>query len=211
MAVGTPTSTLSSVGVMIHPMKIRSAEFIKGIVADDERLRDKIPKVAFIGRSNVGKSSVINALARKQIARSSDTPGKTREINLFLINKDIYFVDLPGYGFARGSLEDRNNIKKLIYSYLFFSDVVHKDIVVIIDAEVGLTESDLYFVRRMVESKKNFLVLANKIDKIKKSEFNKKIAKIKAAIPDHRLVLCSTKTGVGVEELWTEITKPEVK
>ncbi len=188
-------------------MKIKSVKFIKGIVAEDEHLRDKIPKVAFIGRSNVGKSSVINALVQRPIARSSDTPGKTRQINLYLINKDIYFVDLPGYGFAKGSMEERNNIKNLIYSYLFFSDIVHKTIIVIIDANVGLTESDLYFIRRMEEADKNFIVLANKIDKIKKPEYRKKLEKIRSDVKNHRLILCSTKTGAGIDEMWAEITK----
>src|SRR3989344_8648425 len=106
-------------------MKIKSAEFIKGIVTEDELLRSQLPQVALVGRSNVGKSSLINAITGKQIARSSVTPGKTRELNLYLINKDFYLVDLPGYGFAKGSLQDRTNLKSLIYSYLFFSDIDH--------------------------------------------------------------------------------------
>jgi GTP-binding protein len=186
-------------------MRIKSAVFVKGIVVEDEHLRDKIPQVVFIGRSNVGKSSMINALVGKPIARSSNTPGKTREINLYLINKDLYFVDLPGYGFAQGSRVDRNELKNLIYSYLFFSDIPHKKILIIIDAEVGLTESDLYFIRRLQESKKEFIVVANKIDKLKKTEFKKKMDKVRAEIKDHPLVLCSTTTQAGIDDLWAQI------
>lgn len=192
---------------MIVHMKIRSAEFVKGIVSDDELLRNKIPQVAFIGRSNVGKSSVINALAGKSIARSSDTPGKTREINLYLINKDFYLVDLPGYGFAQGSLEARNNLKTLIYSYLFFSDIAHKMVVIIIDAQVGITESDQYFIRRLEERGKGFIVVANKIDKIKKSEFTKQIKKLREQVGGHDLILCSVKEKTGIDELMEKITK----
>lgn len=188
-------------------MKVKTAVFIKGIVAEDEHLRDGIPQVVFIGRSNVGKSSMINTLAGKPIARSSDTPGKTREMNLYLINKDLYFVDLPGYGFAKGSQAERTELKNLIYSYLFFSDIPHSKIVIIIDAEVGLTESDLYFIRRLEESKKDFIVAANKIDKIKKSELKTKLDKVRAAVKDKPLILCSTKTGAGIGELWAEISQ----
>jgi GTP-binding protein len=188
-------------------MKVKTAVFIKGIVNEDEHLRDGIPQVVFIGRSNVGKSSMINALTGKPIARSSDTPGKTREMNLYLINKDLYFVDLPGYGFAKGSQEERAELKNLIYSYLFFSDVPHEKIVIIIDANVGITESDLYFFRRLEESNKDFIVAANKIDKIKKSELKTKLGKVRLAVNGKRLILCSTKTREGIDELWSEILK----
>jgi len=186
-------------------MKIKHAEFIKGIVAEDDLLRNNIPQVAFIGRSNVGKSSLINTLAGQPIARSSAKPGKTREINLYLINKNLYFVDLPGYGFAQGSLQERNNLKSLIYSYLFFSDISHKKIIIIVDAEVGVTESDLYFIRRLEEAGKEFIVVANKVDKIKKSELKTKLDKVRAISGNHKLVLCSTKTRMGIDELLVEI------
>ncbi len=186
-------------------MKIKQAEFIKGITSEDELLRSKLPQVALIGRSNVGKSSLINALVGKKIARSSDTPGKTREINLYLINRDFYLVDLPGYGFAKGSFQDRNNLKSLVYSYLFFSDIEHKRIILIVDAEVGVTESDSYFIRRLEEQKKSFIVVANKTDKIKKSQYKTRIDKIRLAIGDHSLILCSTKSGLGITELLSVI------
>ena len=90
-------------------MNITSARFIKGVVGPDENLEDGVPQIAFIGRSNVGKSSVINTLAnQKGLAKTSSFPGRTQQINLFLINKSFYLVDLPGYGFAKASKDTRN-------------------------------------------------------------------------------------------------------
>src|SRR5881394_1791063 len=123
-------------------MNIKSADFVKGITGDDIILTDNIPQIAFIGRSNVGKSSVINSLANKKaMARSSSSAGRTKEINFFLINKDFYLVDLPGYGFAHGSLDERKNIQQLIYWYLTNPEVEQKKVVLIIDANVGVTQS----------------------------------------------------------------------
>ncbi len=191
-------------------MKIKSAEFIKGVVGDDDILSNDLPQIAFIGRSNVGKSSVINALAGKEIARSSATPGKTREINFFLINKDFYLADLPGYGFAKASLEERNEIRKLIFWYLLFANVEQKKIIMIIDAFVGLTEDDLHILRRLNEREKNLIVVANKVDKIKQSEYHKKINKIKEQIGSNQLILCSVKEKTGLKELMAEIEKAVV-
>src|SRR5579885_2543679 len=119
---------------MLLRMNIKSAQFMKGLTQDDEILWDGIPQIVFIGCSNVGKSSVINSLVKTQLARPSSVPGKTREINFYLINKQFYLADLPGYGYAKASLEERDNLRKLIYWYLLFSDVEHTLIVLIIDA-----------------------------------------------------------------------------
>ena len=92
---------------------IKDAKFIKGIIGTDNLLTDGTPQVAFIGRSNVGKSSIINALVnRKGLVSSSSQPGKTTEINLFNINKELYFVDLPGYGYAKLSQKKREKLRK---------------------------------------------------------------------------------------------------
>jgi GTP-binding protein len=168
-------------------MKIQSAEFIKGLRGEDEILADGKSQVAFIGRSNVGKSSVINSLVnRRDLARSSSKPGKTVEINFFLINKDFYLVDLPGYGYAKTSLEERDNLRKLIYWYLLYANVDQKKIVLIIDAKVGPTDQDLEILRRLSEAEKNIVIIANKVDKLKSSEKVKQLASIQKLVGQNR-------------------------
>ena len=118
-------------------MNITSASFVTGIIGTDPILKEKHPQIAFVGRSNVGKSSVINSLVmRKDLVKSSSMPGKTREINFFLINKAFYFVDLPGYGFARMGAKGAEKIRKLILWYLGSGEARVKLVVLIIDSVV---------------------------------------------------------------------------
>ncbi|HFC36125.1 MAG TPA: ribosome biogenesis GTP-binding protein YsxC, partial [Candidatus Moranbacteria bacterium] len=120
-------------------MQIKTAKFVKGIIGTDEILRDGKQQIAFVGRSNVGKSSVINSLVGiKKLAKSSATPGRTQEINFFLINDKVYFVDLPGYGFAKISKKQREKIRKMIIWYLSYAETKPCKVVLIIDAKVGI-------------------------------------------------------------------------
>ena len=151
-------------------MKITSKKFIKGIVNDDPILGNNIPQIAFIGRSNVGKSTLINTLTNSKIARTSSFPGRTQEINVFLINSNYYLVDLPGYGFTLTSSMGREKIGDLIDSYLFNSLYKQKKVVLIIDASIGMTDTDISMLRELEENNKDFIVVANKIDKLKQSE-----------------------------------------
>lgn len=188
-------------------MKIKSAEFVKGVAGEDEILQDEIPQVAFIGRSNVGKSSVINSLVGKELARSSSVPGKTREINFYLINKDFYLTDLPGYGYAKASLEERDQLRQLILWYLLFANIDHKKIVLIIDAEIGPTEQDMMMVRRINERQKDLIIVANKSDKIKKSQYENQIRQLQAKFGINKVIPYSAKEKKGVQELLMEIIK----
>ncbi|MEK7618961.1 MAG: ribosome biogenesis GTP-binding protein YihA/YsxC [Patescibacteria group bacterium] len=177
------------------------AVFVKGIVGPDESLDDGKPQIAFIGRSNVGKSSVINSLTRtKGLARTSSLPGRTREIILFLINKSVYFVDLPGYGFATGSKAEQEKIQLLIYWYLFDSPYTQKKVVLIIDAVVGLTENDKKMLFSLREHNKEVIVVANKIDKLKSAEREKRLEDIQKTIGRVSIIPYSAKknTGAGV-------------
>ena len=151
-------------------MKITSVEFIKGVVGEDRIMNDQKAQIAFIGRSNVGKSSTINFLTgKKGLAKVSASPGRTQQANFFLVNNKFYFVDLPGYGFAKASKEVRAKIWDLVNWYFFLSGVEQKKVVVIIDAKVGPTKDDLEILEALHEHQKNIIVLANKTDKVKKS------------------------------------------
>lgn len=189
-------------------MHIRSAKFIKGIVATDHLLDSAIPQIAFIGRSNVGKSSLINSLTgQKDLARTSSLPGRTQEINLFLINNSHYFIDLPGYGFARISAEARDRIQSLIYWYLFSSNYPQKKVVIIIDANVGVTDLDMVMLHKLEEAKKDLIIVANKVDKIKSSERFKKLKKLHESLPNSKLIQYSSEKRIGMKELLGEIFK----
>lgn len=187
-------------------MKITSADFKKGITGYDEILSDGIPQIAFIGRSNVGKSSVINTLINRKLAHSSATPGRTREINLYLVNKSFYLVDLPGYGFATGSLDERKAIQGLIYWYLLGPDEIdYKKVILIIDAKIGATENDMAMLHSLNENNKNLVVVANKIDKIKKSEYKKQMDSIRQIFGKHKVIPYSAEKKIGVNELVAEM------
>ena len=187
-------------------MQITSAEFVKGVVGEDEILTDGLPQIAFIGRSNVGKSSVINTLAnKKDLARTSSFAGRTKEINLFLINKTFYLVDLPGYGFAKASVEERKTLQELIYWYLLNSDYEQRKVVLIIDAGIGLTDSDLKMLYSLEQKQKTIIIVANKIDKVKKSFLKNQLKKIQEEAGEHKIFPYSAEKKIGVRELTQEI------
>lgn len=189
-------------------MHIKSAVFVKGVVGTDDIFEDGTPQVAFVGRSNVGKSSVINSLTnQKKLARTSSFPGRTQEINLFLINKSVYLVDLPGYGFAKLPKEKREWLQKLIHWYLFRSGYAQKKVVLIIDANVGPSSADLEMVKGLEEQGKEVIVVANKIDKIKKSEYEAKMEITQAIFGHHKVIPYSAEKHIGVTELTDEILK----
>lgn len=187
-------------------MNIQSAEFVKGIIGTNEILNDGYPQVVFVGRSNVGKSSVINSLVkRSNLVKSCSRPGKTQQINFFLINKNIYFVDLPGYGFMKIALKQKEKIRKMIIWYLFNSGVRFKKIVLIIDAKVGPSEFDIEMLGLLREKRADFVVIANKIDKLKQGEIRKQLALIKKKTGEENIILYSAKTKKGREELLERI------
>ncbi len=184
-----------------------STRFIKSIVQDDSIMDDGIPQVAFIGRSNVGKSSLINALTKSKLSRVSAVPGKTQEINFFLVNNALYFVDLPGYGFAKVSNTTRNKLSSLIESYLFNQVYQQKKIVLVIDANVGMTDKDIAMFTRLTESKKDVVVALSKIDKITQKDFHRKIKEIEVITGTHPLFQFSSQKGIGIQELFDELVK----
>lgn len=174
---------------------------MRGIKGDNEILGDGVPQVAFIGRSNVGKSSLLNSLTGdKKLARTSSTPGRTQELNIFLINNSHYFIDLPGYGYAKTRTKIWEKLGKLIYWYLFISKNNPK-VVLIIDAEIGATESDLEMLSELEKVGKEIIVVANKVDKIKKSQYKNQLKKIAEQMVGHKIIAYSSKSKIGMGQL----------
>lgn len=182
-------------------MIIKSVKFIKGLVCDDDILANDIPQIAFIGRSNVGKSSLINTITNSKISRTSSFPGRTQEINIFLVNDSFYLVDLPGYGFARSSGLDREKIGELIDSYLFNSIYKQQKVVLIIDTNVGMTEKDIMMFEELKKFEKNFIIIANKIDKMTQSEFHQKMIKINKILHPYKAIPFSNKKRNNIKDL----------
>lgn len=182
-------------------MEIKSAEFVKGIIGTDPILNDRHPQVAFVGRSNVGKSSVINSLVlRKDLVKSSATPGKTKEINFFLVNKAYYFVDLPGYGFARMGARGAEKIRELILWYLGGGEARPRLVVLLVDACIKPQAHDREMADILRTECYDFVIVANKIDRLSQTERAHNIKDIEAKLG--ALVLpYSARTKAGREEL----------
>jgi GTP-binding protein len=183
-------------------MQITSAQFMRGVNGTDELLSDGTPQVALIGRSNVGKSSIINSLARqKALARTSDTPGLTQEINVYSVNNKFYLLDLPGYGFAKVPERIRESLQKMNWWYLFDSDHVQHRAALVLDANVGPSKNDVEMLALLREHRKNIVIVANKIDKIKRSEYEARLQAITDLARGLPVIPYSSHTGQGVEEL----------
>lgn len=185
-------------------MKIKVAEFLRSVYSSDDLPGDNFPQIAFAGRSNVGKSSMINCLLpQKNLAKISSQPGKTRSINFFLINHKIYFVDLPGYGYARVSKTERQRWKSLIESYLLQNQNL-KALVQIIDSRIGITKLDQEMLLFANAANAPLMVVATKIDKLKPNERNKQLSLIEKILVGHGLdsfIPFSAKSRVGKQEV----------
>lgn len=187
-------------------MHIKSAEFIKGVVGEDEILHDGRKQFALIGRSNVGKSSLINSLtASKGLARTSSSPGRTQQLNFFIIDDSFYLVDLPGYAYAKLPKKEREKLQILINWYLFLSNVEQEKIFLIIDAKVGPTKDDLEILTALEQHQKKVIIIANKIDKIRPSQYRNQMSKITDIIGSHYIIPYSSKDSRGKKEVLAEL------
>ena len=187
-------------------MEIKTLRFVKGIIGTDRILEDERPQIAFIGRSNVGKSSVINSLVkRNNLVKSGSKPGKTQQINFFLINEKVYFVDLPGYGFITAPLKQKEKIRKMILWYLFYSEVKFEKIVLIIDALIGPSEFDKEMLGLLNKNKYPIILVANKIDKLKENKLIGRLKALQAETGHNEIILYSAKTKKGRDELFAKI------
>lgn len=166
-----------------------------------------LPEVAFLGRSNVGKSSLLNVLAGKdELAFTSSRPGRTQVINFYRVDGGFYFVDLPGYGYARVPLEKKREWKRLVEHYLRGRRTLELA-VVLLDARRGWMETDLELKRWLEFEGRRFLVVATKVDKLTQKEQHDGLAAIRKQWPEGEPVPFSALTGRGVREIWQAIRK----
>ena len=186
------------------PLVIRSLEFLGGMAGSGQwRPEADLPEVAFAGRSNVGKSSLINRLVRrKKFARVSNTPGRTREINFFRVNKLFVLADLPGYGYARISKEKKAAWRPLIEGYLRESPAL-KGVVQLLDARRTPSEDDLQMLEFLAQVGTPTIVVATKIDKLSKRERAPSIEALarEAGVDLDQVIPFSAETGEGRDEL----------
>jgi GTP-binding protein len=186
------------------------SEFVRSAHRPEDFVRDDRPQIAFVGRSNVGKSTLLNALVgNHKLARTSSTPGRTRAINYFLVDRRFYLVDLPGYGYARASKDERERLGDVSERYLASGEGRrNRCVVLLVDGNVGATPLDVLALDLLGRSGAEVVVAATKADKVKRGERERQRRAIRATLelPDAAtLVFVSAKTGEGLNTLWTAI------
>jgi len=192
-------------------VKLISSEFEKSAFAREHWVNGGLPEIAFLGRSNVGKSSLINSLLRRKgLARTSNTPGRTQSINFFLINGSFYFVDLPGYGYARVSKATKADWGKMAEEYLSRRTELMLSIQ-LVDARHDPTELDRQLNEWLVFNNKQHLVVATKADKLSNNALDKRIQGVRSAFTASDVIPYSSNSGRGRDELWEIIRSAREK
>ena len=186
-------------------MKVANAEFLKSAFKEADWPRDVKPEIAFLGRSNVGKSSLINSLLSVHgLARTSSTPGRTQALNFFEINNQFRFVDFPGFGYARVPKEIKSSWGEMATTFL----ALRRQLVLsihIVDSRHEPTKQDLQLHEWLEESDKPRLIVATKSDKLSNNELRKNLEHIARVLNDDSVMAYSAKSGRGREELWRAI------
>ena len=184
-------------------MNLQNVEFLISAASPKDFPQNRMPEIAFAGKSNVGKSSVINRLLqRKNFARVGEKPGKTIHVNYFTVDKSCYFVDLPGYGFAKVSQAEKERWSRLMEDYFAAGRI---DLgILIVDARHAPTKNDITMARWFLDSGCPFVVVANKLDKLKKSEILPNLQTIREDLElpeDCPVIAFSAEKGDGRDEL----------
>ena len=186
-------------------MKITSAEFLKSSFQVADWPIEQLPEIAFMGRSNVGKSSLINSLLSvRGLARTSSTPGRTQSLNFFLINRRFRFVDLPGFGYARVPKALKSSWGEMVSSYLAMREQLVLSIQ-LVDSRHEPTKLDLQLHEWLEQSNKPRLIVATKSDKLSHNELKRNLQHIARVLDDDSVMAYSAKSGRGREELWRAI------
>lgn len=173
--------------------------------------RSPKPQIALSGRSNVGKSSLINTLlARKSLARVSSAPGKTVTINFYDVDKKLYLVDLPGYGYAKRSGDFKKNFSSLTEDYFLKNPSADalKLVIQLVDIRTGPTDDDIMMINMMIDYKIKFVVVATKTDKLSKSQLDAALSEMKSTVfagTDIEVIPFSSVTRVGKDDVWNKI------
>ncbi|QNK60010.1 MULTISPECIES: ribosome biogenesis GTP-binding protein YihA/YsxC [Paenibacillus] len=190
-------------------MKIKDSQFIISAVKPHQYPEDALPEIALAGRSNVGKSSLINKMImRKNLARTSSQPGKTQQLNYYRVNDMVYFVDFPGYGYAKVSKTQREQFGEMIETYLREREPLKLQLLVI-DIRHEPSKDDVLMYQWLKHYEIPTCIVATKADKIPRSKWDKHIKMIKTALeadPRDSVVLFSSETGLGRDQLWDVIT-----
>jgi GTP-binding protein len=189
-------------------MHIQHAQFISSVVKGDINWDTTMPQIVFYGRSNSGKSSTINALlGRKSLAKSSSTPGKTQQANFFLVNESFFFIDLPGYGYAKVSKKKRQDLHELI-SWFITTPSETRIHVVVLDARVGITDFDRTLLETLFATHKPLCILLNKADNVTQSDLHKILTQTQEEVENHAAVIpFSARKKHGVEAFWEIVEK----
>jgi len=189
-------------------MKITQAEFIISAVGPAQYPEDGLPEIALAGRSNVGKSSLINRLIqRKNLARTSSQPGKTQHLNYYRVNDAYYFVDVPGYGFAKVSKTQRQAWGRMIENYLQDREQL-KLVLQVVDLRHPPSKDDVMMYDWLSHYDIPLCVVATKADKLPRSKWATHLKQIRTTLnlrPDHKLIMFSAETGQGRDEVWEAV------
>jgi len=186
-------------------MKITSAEFAHCVGMKSQLPETPLPEIAFAGRSNVGKSSLINRLInRKSLARTSSQPGKTQTLNFYLVNEELYLVDLPGYGYAKVPHSVRNKWKSLLEDYLRNRQAL-KGVALVVDSRHPPAASDLQMFEWLSHYNKPLFIVATKVDKLLQREYKLFIDRLGKAYSGVPVIPFSSIKGSGREEIWKQI------
>ena len=181
---------------------LKNANFVKSIFNNKDLLQDNLPTFVMVGKSNVGKSSFINALTNnKKLAKVGSNPGKTRSINYFKINDEFYLVDLPGYGFSKMSLKEKENINKLTNNFLE-NNLNIRHIFFLVDIRHDPTENDRAMYDWLASKQIPCTIIANKADKLSKTKAEEMLQIIrKKLFADNEIIAFSSENKIGVENV----------
>jgi GTP-binding protein len=197
------------------PMRSTSATLYRSAHDASQLVRDDLPQIAFVGRSNVGKSSLINTLLRRPgLARTSSTPGRTRAVHYYLVDRSLYFVDLPGYGYAKAGWSDRESWARLVDDYL--RDAGGRPargapairVVLLVDGKIAGSPLDAEAARYLERFGVGLIVAVTKIDRVPRSQRPRRLAAVASLLSLPRgvpQIPVSAQTGEGIPELWREL------